>query len=160
MAILIIITLLLGGTGFLIYQNVDSLTLLYYEILEERSNRDSTEALNIINDLRGLKEACLKLYIDRMEDFINKNITDITPNMLAEYMDSPTKFHGPATSFLSKIAADEWWIGFDLKKSGKKDGVKKALGESAESVGLLGDTSPHVEYADQDIVWILATPNL
>ena len=125
----------------------------------ERGTPETAErvASGIISDLRTMKAACLMLYFDRMDEFDNKTVTNVTPEMLAIYTDNPDKFQSAESPYLSEITADgKWWIGFDLKKAGAEDAVKEHLKERAESVGLRGAMDTDVIYTDQDVVWLMA----
>ena len=114
-------------------------------------------ASGIISDLRSMKAACLMLYFDRMDEFDNKTVTNITPEMIAIYLDHPDKFQSDESPYLTEITDEgKWWVGFDLKKAGTEDAVKEYLRERAESVGLCGAMDADVIYADQDVVWLMA----
>ena len=124
---------------------------------ENESETAERVAGGVILDLRSMKAACLLLYFDRMDEFENKTVTNVTPEMIAIYLDHPDKFQSDESPYLTEITDEgKWWVGFDLKKAGTEDAVKEYLRERAESVGLCGAMDADVLYADQDVVWLMA----
>jgi len=141
-----------------IRQDLDSLLMFLYLAhgMGGDSFSDAADASSIINDLRDMRAASLMFYADNMEAFHNETITDITLDMLAEFMGNPEKFQNDGAPYICGISADgRWWVGFNLENAGKGDGVREILTEKAGSVGLHGELDTGVPYSGQDIVWML-----
>ena len=139
-------------------QGMDSLLVFLYlaHDADGGASRDAADAADIINDLRDMKAAFLMLYADNMEAFYNETITDITLEMLAEYVSNPQKFQNDGEPYICGISADgRWWVGFNLENAGKSDGVREILSERAGLAGLNGELDTSVIYSGQDIVWML-----
>ena len=142
----------------IIRQDLDFLLMFLYlaRDMDGNGSRDAADASDIINDLRDMKAASLMFYANNVEAFHNEIITNITLDMLAEYMGDPEKFQDDMTPYISGISADgRWWVGFNLENAGKSDGVRQMLSERADTVGLHGELDTDVIYAGQDIVWML-----
>ena len=140
-----------------IRQDLEPLLMILYiaQDMDGDGSRDAADASDIINDLRDMRAASLMLYADNIEAFHNETITDITLEMLAEYMGNPEKFQNDGAIYICGISADgRWWVGFNLENAGKGDGVRKMLSERAGSVELHGELDTDVIYTSQDIVWM------
>ena len=140
-------------------QDLEPLFMILYimgEGAEGAGSSYSDDAYAIISDLHDLRAAGLMFYADNMEAVHNDGITDVTLEMLAEYMANPERFQNGGDPYISGISADgRWWVGFNLENAGKSDGVREMLIERAASAGLHGGLDVGVLYSGQDVVWML-----
>ena len=129
--------------------------------IEYTKAQEEAVALNIISSLRDLRDACLRAHEDK-QDKVKEFPRDTNIiSHLAEYMDGPNKF-SDNDHFTSYIAGGDksnwnsgiWWVGFNLKKAGMSDGVKRKLSERV-NVSLVGIPNfDRIPYTDQDTVWM------
>jgi len=139
-----------------IRQDLEPVLMLLYIAHDLDGSRDIADAYRVINDLHDMKAASLMLYADNLEAFHDETITNITLEMLAQYMDNPERFRHDGVPYISGISADgRWWVGFNLENAGKSQGVRNALSERAADVGLYGGLDADAVYSGQDIVWMM-----
>jgi len=126
-------------------------------IIDPDSLMYTTAASNIISDLRRLKAASIIFYADYFLDEVQSNIAFDTKYLL-QYFDNPSKFTSEYYISTTMVVegAEQWWLGYDLKKAGKNEGVKEKLKNKAELNGIYGDLNVDVIYTDQDIAWMQA----
>ena len=103
----------------------------------------SARALNIVNDLRGMKEAVLMMYIDKMDNFDsgNTDFSKLKPHeALKDYVDNPEKYDDAHYGFA--VDNGKWYVTYTIQNSdpGAAD-IKKALTGRAKSAGLFKDIS-------------------
>ena len=107
-------------------------------LLSSGSATDSAEASNIISDLRGLKSACLMLFVDSM-DVVNTDTYTLQLTHLQRYMDNPTRI---TTGYGFRVSTDtanaRWWVGFDM--TNKAQGIRNKLAGRATSIGIYNGT--------------------
>ena len=106
-------------------------------LLSSGSATDSAEASNIISDLRGLKSACLMLYVDSM-DVVNITGYTFALEHIARYMDNPTKITA-ANGYQVSAVGGQWWVGFDMTR--KTAGVRQKLAGRSGSIGIYSTTN-------------------
>lgn len=99
----------------------------------------SARALNIVSDLRIMKEAVLMMYIDSMDQFDAGTVTfgeGLTPGVvLARYLDNPEKFDD---HYKFAASGGRWYVSYTVKDSDPGAGdVRASLTGRASSAGLL-----------------------
>ena len=120
----------------------------------------SARAVNIVNDLRGMKEAVLMLYLDNMDKFEGGELdfSNLTPKTdLAPYVDNPEKYDN---HYGFAIGGDKkWYVKYTFldNDSGVAD-IKKRLAGRAASAGLYQSMTRDTEnvYKDGDTVYMVA----
>ena len=119
----------------------------------------SARALNIVNDLRGMKEAVLMMYIDKMDDFDSgkTDFSKLVPHTaLKDYVDNPGKYDDAHYGFA--VGGGKWFVTYTILNSdpGVAD-IKRTLTGRAKSAGLFKDTSrEHLYDGDSNIVYMAA----
>lgn len=116
----------------------------------------SARAINIVTDLRVMKEAVLMLYIDKMDQFDNSATSpSIDPQKdLAPYVDNPDKYD--KAHYAVEVDNGKWYVKYTINSSdpGVSD-IKRILTGRAKSSGLLKNTSRD-PYDGGDTVYMIA----
>ncbi|MCL2008980.1 MAG: type II secretion system GspH family protein [Synergistaceae bacterium] len=131
-------------------------------MLASGSGRASADATVIINNLRGLRSACVAFYLMEM-DRLGFAGTGGENNiaLLAPYMSDPSILGGAYKFVISDDGYGEakWWVGFDFDEGEKSDKVKEKLFGRARTLGLYGNEGGRFELFnkyDYKDVWMLA----
>ncbi len=127
-------------------------------MLSSRSASTTAKGMNVINNLRILKEAAAMYYLDNIDTA--ESVTDATTlngdtGILKEYVDNPDSFSG----YSFEITTDKkWYVKYDFSSDPDKDELKKRLKGRAKSSSLLKKANDtYTEYAgDTDTVYMRA----
>lgn len=107
-------------------------------MLSSGSATSSAKSMNIINNLRILKEAALMYYVDNIDSGTSPTVStgEGAKNDLEKYLGGTTLPPG--------YAVEDWYVSYTFQR-GSDDADDKAVQERlalrASSVGLLGDKS-------------------
>lgn len=107
----------------------------------------TARVLAIINDLRGLKEAALLLYLDSPDE---------APSIAAlkNYIANPEKLTD--SDYEIEKDGDRYFIGYKLKNEPDLADVKSRLAARAKSAGLLNATDTSQVYVNGETVYVTA----
>ena len=111
----------------------------------QTSQQASAQALNIVSGLRNIRDAWSQLYADNRDDFINETITNITLDMLAEYMDSSEQIFETPGEYVVEQINGYWFAGHNLVIGQKSPEVMEQLKRRASNQQLLGDIKLYAE---------------
>ena len=125
-------------------------------LLSSGAATSSARALGIVNDLRGMKEAVLMMYIDRM-DYFDKggDFGELKPKeALASYVDNPEKYDD---HYGFTASGGKWYVTYTIKDADPgAEEIKTRLAGRAESAGLLASAKQGDAYKGGNTVYMVA----
>lgn len=105
----------------------------------------TTEANNIVNNLRNIASAALTFYTDNMDYFTSTPVLNQSKDLAAyvkKYMYSGgSTVLNDGSGYCVKNKEGTWWAGYFIPNSSNNDGVKSRLAAKAASSNLKGTTS-------------------
>ena len=133
----------------------------------------TTEANNIVNNLRNIASAALTFYTDNMDYFTSHpNASEDLAAYVKKYMYSGgSTVLNAGSGYHVRNNKGTWWAGYFIPNSSNNDGVKSRLAAKAASSNLKGTTSsgtdnvtlPEAQGTDyttqHDTVWLMIRTN-
>lgn len=103
----------------------------------------TTEANNIVNNLRNFASAAMTFYTDSMDHFTatpNDTSTDLK-SCVVKYMYNGGNSIQNSGDYYVKNNNGKWWVGYVLPTGSNSDGIKTRLKAKAQSSNLRGSAS-------------------
>ena len=124
----------------------------------------TTEANNIVNNLRNFASAAMTFYTDSMDHFTatpNDTSTDLK-SCVVKYMYNGGNSIQNSGDYYVKNDNGKWWVGYALPSGSNSDGIKTRLKAKAQSSNLRGsdsiETTPETDstsyYNENPAVWL------
>lgn len=124
----------------------------------------TTEANNIVNNLRNFASAAMTFYTDSMDHFTTtSNDPAELKTYVVKYMYNGGNSIQNSGDYYVKNNNGKWWVGYVLPAGSNSDGIKTRLKAKAQSSNLRGsdsiETTPETNSASyydgqQSAVWL------
>ena len=124
----------------------------------------TTEANNIVNNLRNFASAAMTFYTDSMDHFTATSNDPANLNTyVVKYMYNGGNSIQNSRDYYVKNDNGKWWVGYALPSGSNSDGIKTRLKAKAQSSNLRGsdsiETTPETNSASyydgqQSAVWL------
>ena len=132
----------------------------------------TTEANNIVNNLRNIASAALTFYTDNMDYFTStpaENQSKDLADFVKKYMYSGgSTVLNTGSNYYVKNNNGTWWAGYSIPNSSNNDDVKSRLAAKVASSNLKGsasisefpDKTPATDYTTtHNVVWLMIRTN-
>ena len=121
-------------------------------MLSSRSASTTAKGMNVINNLRILKEAASMYYLDNIDtaESVNDNALNGEAGILKKYVDNPPDGF---TGYSFEITTDKkWYVKYVFSSDPDKDDLRTKLAGRANSSSLLqkGDNDSYAVYTNSD----------
>ncbi|MCR5346781.1 MAG: prepilin-type N-terminal cleavage/methylation domain-containing protein [Fretibacterium sp.] len=127
-------------------------------LLSGSSATSSARALNIVSDLRIMKQAVFMMYLDSMDHFdrgLDPKFETLDPAVvLARYVENPGRYDGGQYGF-DVSSSGRWYIFYTIGNIAGADEIKSSLSGRAKTEGLLEEGSNET-YKGGSKVYMLA----
>lgn len=125
----------------------------------------TTEANNIVTNLRNFASAAMTFYTDSMDHFTanpNDTSTDLK-SCVMKYMYNGGNSIQNSGDYYVKNDSGKWWVGYVLSTGSNNDGIKTRLTAKAQSSNLRGSasindfpaTASTSYYNGENVVWLM-----
>ena len=102
----------------------------------------TTEANNIVNNLRNFASAAMTFYTDSMDHFTTTSNDPANLNTyVVKYMYNGGNSVQNSGDYYVKNDSGKWWVGYVLPTGSNNDGIKTRLKAKAQSSNLRGSAS-------------------